>query len=903
MFAKELFSFRRTNYFAADYEEKRFMKLEQIHIDGFEKLHKLYVSENDKQYFINEHQVSIEIADELCYSCAALRMLANFSTKKDCQIIGFSKLSEFQQAFTFWLKTKSWKGIGNITNYRALIRKQKEFESLSQNGSNEHLDLLIHKNKGNQSSLKFNDQHIKIFQKSFQPQDFELTYQNYLRDCSEIKLATVSKATVYNYFKKFEEEYTKKIKASNLDNLHSQFISLSDFDIFHAQFNNDEKTSTELVNSAACLMMLNYANLKTEIKHLGFNTKESFLKETLSWLKSKNWSGLRNVNNVATLRHKTADFKNALKQGRKEGLYFLTNKKIGNKHALIFNESHQKIVLELIKTRKYFSKIQCYKDYIQECKNQSINPAGKGTISQFITKEKLFEKYQEKPRKYSISKPIEPTDEQNAILDYDDDLKINAVAGSGKTATLLEFAKTRKPTSKILYLAFNRSVKNEAKKKFKASGINNVEITTAHSLAYKQIVGQEDKHLLSSEISPVEILNSLNIDYDKINKSDKIILASHISRFFNFYCNNTTKEFSELNYLDIVFEEEARSFASKHIELIYKYAELLFRKMEIGKIRFTHDFYLKKFQLSNPKLNYDYIFFDEGQDASPAMLDVFLKQNSKKIIVGDSNQQIYAWRYAVNSLERVDFKEFELTQSFRFNREIAHLAAKIIELKKHIGTYKSFQISGLGNPEKIQSRTTIARTNLKLLEMVINDVYEKKNVKSIYFEGHISTYKFGERNSDLVDVLNLYYNKTEKIRNSFIKEFRNFKDLIYYSKKTEDSELRMLINLVLKFKGKLPSLIKGIKEIHLTNSQKFDADMIYSTVHKCKGMEYDEVNIADDFMSENEIINHYQKNNQRYNTDKLNEEINLLYVAVTRAKIRINIPDKLIPNDKSIEIR
>jgi superfamily I DNA/RNA helicase len=477
------------------------------------------------------------------------------------------------------------------------------------------------------------------------------------------------------------------------------------------------------------------------------------------------------------------------------------------------------------------------------------------------------------------------------------------VAGSGKTTTLLEYAKTRKSNSKILYLAFNRSVKNEAKKKFRAYGIKNIDITTAHSLAYQHIVGKEDRHLLSSEISPVEILNSLNIVYDNINKSDKIILASHISRFFIFYCNNTTKDFSDLNYLDIVFEEEARSFAFNHIELIYKYAELLFQKMDTDKIRFTHDFYLKKFQLLSPKLNYDYIFFDEGQDASPAMLDVFLKQTSKKIIVGDSNQQIYAWRYAVNSLERVDFIDFELTQSFRFDREIAHLAAKIIESKKHIDTYKSFHITGLGNPEQIHSRATIARTNLKLLEMAINDVYEKKNVKSVYFEGHISTYKFGERNSVLADVLNLYYNKIEKIRNPFIKEFRKFKDLIYYSKKTEDSELSMLISLVLKFKGKLPSFIQGIKEIHLTNSHKYEADMIYSTVHKCKGMEYDEVNIADDFMSENKIINHYQKNNERYNRNKLNEEINLLYVAVTRAKTRINIPDNLIPNEKSIGIR
>lgn len=82
--------------------------------------------------------------------------------------------------------------------------------------------------------------------------------------------------------------------------------------------------------------------------------------------------------------------------------------------------------------------------------------------------------------------------------------------------------------------------------------------------------------------------------------------------------------------MDIVFDEEARSFVLQHLGLINKYAALLFQKMDSGGMRFTHDFYLKKFQLSNPELDYDYIFFNEGQDASPAMLDVFLKQDSKK---------------------------------------------------------------------------------------------------------------------------------------------------------------------------------------------------------------------------------------------------------------------------------
>ena len=119
------------------------MQLEQKHINLFEKLLKLYVSESDSQYFEDKHQLSVEIAQELSYCAAALRLLSDFNTKIDCQGIGFSKVSDFQKIFHTWLKSKSWKGLSHISNLSALIRKQKEFESLQISNRDVSLDLLI----------------------------------------------------------------------------------------------------------------------------------------------------------------------------------------------------------------------------------------------------------------------------------------------------------------------------------------------------------------------------------------------------------------------------------------------------------------------------------------------------------------------------------------------------------------------------------------------------------------------------------------------------------------------------------------------------------------------------------------------------------------------------------------
>lgn len=875
------------------------MSLAKQHINLFEKLHKLYVDNNDIEALQTKYNLKQEVATEIANSAGAFRFLMEFNSNFDCQSIGFNGKQEMREAFHEWLQTKNWKGTKNITNLGVLLRKFRAFRN--ETDKINQLDGLIDKKKGNQNSLKFNDTHIDIFKSSFLPDDFEKTHQGYISKCENQNLIPVSKATVYNFYKSEKEKLTSLFNASNIEHLHAQFIKLSDFDIFHKQLDCTKELATELINSVAVLELLNYKNLKLEIKQIGFKTKSIFLKELLIWLKEKDWQGLNKMSNIQVLTRKATEFQEALKISRAEALKVVVNKKSGNRNALKFNETHQQIVLRLVKERKYKSKIQCFRDYQTECEKIELEPIGEGTVSQFINDEKLFEQFQKNARQYVAPTTINLTEEQKEILAYDDSLKINAVAGSGKTTTLIEYAKTRNQKSKFLYIAFNKSVKNEATKKFREKGIK-IDVVTAHSLAYQNVVTKENKHLLASDLSPTEIINSLAIPYDNPKeKNEKIILATHIKRFFEYFCNSSAKTIDDLNYLDIVLDNEAREFVEQHIQEISHYANLLFTKMDKTEMRFTHDFYLKKFQLNNPRLDYDYIFFDEGQDASPAMLDVFIKQNAKKIIVGDSNQQIYAWRYAVNSLEKVGFKRFELSNSFRFGRDIANLAMDSLETKKHIGTYSPTIINGLGKSKGIQTKATLARTNLKLLELAINDVFETKIVKSIYFEGHISTYKFGERNSIMYDVLNLYFNKKDIIKNSLIKEFSNFKELIGYAKKTEDNELSMLISLVMKYKGRLYSLINELKEIHLSNGQKHEADMIYSTVHKCKGMEYDEVTIANDFYTETNLIAKYSEMPTQHNVNKLNEEVNLLYVAITRAKSKINIPTELIPSKKTIE--
>ncbi|MBI3518075.1 MAG: ATP-dependent helicase [Bacteroidetes bacterium] len=485
------------------------------------------------------------------------------------------------------------------------------------------------------------------------------------------------------------------------------------------------------------------------------------------------------------------------------------------------------------------------------------------------------------------------TQEQELIVNSKGDLKINAVAGSGKTTTIVEYAKKR-PYSRILYLAFNKSVRIEAEKKFSDKGLTNVTVETAHSLAYRHIVRQNGysvKHSYKTD-EVVEILN-----LKSTQRHAEFVLANHVLKFVSYFCNSNKEKVEELDYRGVVFDSKAKTFVNTFYKDIEQNTRIFLSKMNKGEIGVTHDFYLKKFQLQNPNLYYDFILFDEGQDASPTILDVFLKQGATKIIVGDTHQQIYGWRYAINSLEQVDFPVLNLSTSFRFGKDIATLAKEVLKWKNHIKPLQEVKITGENvDTKQFKPKTTLARTNLGLLYKAIAYVSDNGHSKKLYFEGNINTYTYAEEGASLYDVLYLENKRKDKIKSKLIRSMNSLDELKDYVDKTEDVQLAMMIDLVEQYGNEIFNIINSLKELHVPDGEKEKADMVFSTVHKSKGMEYDSVQLANDFLSEKQIKKLLtETKKEELNFNKVNEEINLLYVALTRAKNTVFIPDHIVP--------
>lgn len=100
------------------------------------------------------------------------------------------------------------------------------------------------------------------------------------------------------------------------------------------------------------------------------------------------------------------------------------------------------------------------------------------------------------------------TPEQDAVINWQgSQLVVNAFADTGKTSTLVRFAEAN-PECKILYLAYNRAVRDEAEQKFPS----NVKCKTSHQLAWPQF-GRHFRHRLTANLRITDVARKINTRY------------------------------------------------------------------------------------------------------------------------------------------------------------------------------------------------------------------------------------------------------------------------------------------------------------------------------------------------------------------------------------------------------
>lgn len=454
----------------------------------------------------------------------------------------------------------------------------------------------------------------------------------------------------------------------------------------------------------------------------------------------------------------------------------------------------------------------------------------------------------------------------NLVVNEHKSVVINAYAGTGKTTLLYVMAK-KMPHKKGLYVTFNRRNADHAKLKFP----RNVTCCTAHTLALKAM-GKKFADRLKRRLTGFDIARRMNLS--PLPNMTKAITGEIVLATINAYCYSadTTIQSHHVpsDYLEFFETDIEKSF---NREVISDYArdawEILCNPEE--SLPIIHDLYLKLWALDNPTLRYDFIFLDEGQDSNPVLLDVFMKQNVQKVVTGDFFQSIYSWRGAVNAMGSITLDEkCYITQSFRYGQAIADTASTILN--------KAFEgdIRIKGCPE-INSelttnpcRTILCRTNLRLIDRAMKIYRQNHNVK-IHIVGKSSSSGHQDELTGLLNGAQDLMNGNRTIVPE-LRSFASWQEVVNYSQTDAGKQIGSLVQMVTMWP--IRSLLDTLQRIGM-NSEN-NADVVLSTVHKAKGMEWPEVELENDFRVPG-------------TANYTEEESHLLYVAITRASEKLNI--------------
>lgn len=482
-----------------------------------------------------------------------------------------------------------------------------------------------------------------------------------------------------------------------------------------------------------------------------------------------------------------------------------------------------------------------------------------------------------------------PTDEQAAICRADGKVvKANAFAGTGKSSTFVFLAESR-PKERILYVAFNKAIQTEAEARFP----QNVKARTGHSLAYRSngfVYGSVPKKL-AGDIRPYHVNGKLLESglSRMIPAASQNLYAGRVIETLKNYLVSADMEFN-LGHVSIGSSPAERQHFDGNAVLAGARKVWEWMQDPASPVPMLHDGYLKQYQLTNPRLPYDRILFDEAQDTNPVMQAIVAAQACPIAYVGDRHQGIYGFRGASNAMQTIKAdQEFGLTGSFRFGPAVADVANRLLRLKR-----EPLQIKGLGHDTKVglfdhrtHGHAFITRGNSALFHEA---VYALSSRRPFAFVGDIRGYRFDQ----IVDAYNLSVG--EQVKDAFIASFSSFDEFAEYGESMGDREVKARVRLVTTYADQIPRLVDQIHANALpyvkdADEQAANNVLVLTTAHKSKGLEFDNVRLSDDYMplwdDEGNLFDIGDASQEDI------EELNLQYVAATRARKRMELSEQL----------
>ncbi len=500
------------------------------------------------------------------------------------------------------------------------------------------------------------------------------------------------------------------------------------------------------------------------------------------------------------------------------------------------------------------------------------------------------------------------------IKNSKDNAVVSAVAGSGKTTTLIKALEKIPNDKTVLFMAFNKSIADEIKKRVPQT--NNIVVKTVHGFGYSilkqyfdfeidnkkynKLLKDITSYLLTGMKGSIEkyefnpecmgfILKMIGVvskdeNFDAKEFFDSVITLSNLGRLHfidtkNY--ENGIKKLDSLARIHSIGNEDGESHVSWYlIKVANHYTKV---------IDFTDMVYLPN-ELNHVETEkYDFVFIDECQDLNTCqrmLMEKAMKPDVGRFIaVGDEKQAIYGFAGAdVESFKKLcnlpNTKQLPLSYTYRCGSEI-------VKKVKHISSIiKSHKKNGLGmvfddySYKNIQDGDMVlCRQTFPIVSLCIRFLTEGKKAYIIGSDIGISLVKMiteCQRITEEFNMKNVFsrlYNEKEKLIEKIMSNHNITKaDALEDSYVIMFNEKIQVIEALSKGTEDPNVVITKINEIF---SDKHKVGICLSNIHKSKGLESDRV-----FILHSELMpSKYAKLPWQ-----IEQEQNLIYVAYTRAK-------------------
>jgi len=464
---------------------------------------------------------------------------------------------------------------------------------------------------------------------------------------------------------------------------------------------------------------------------------------------------------------------------------------------------------------------------------------------------------------------IKGTEEQeqiwNEIVNTDNDVIVNAGAGTGKTFTIVEGA-NRVNANRMGFLAFNKSIATELAERLP----EHVEAKTFHALGMKAVRDAVGRTKVNNWKVKNIIDGILGRDYfaQPLVKLISLVKGSMID------CTDNKEIYKLIDEYNIEFKTPREEVMG--VDLVCQILDEC--KKQTNEIDFDDMIWLPLVN-DYPLPQFDILFVDEAQDFNEMQRQLVLActKNGRCIIVGDKNQAIYGFRGADSGSMSIfenqlkargsTVNSFGLTLTWRCPKSVVAEANRYVKEFNCLETAEDGQVhvNAYLNPQK--GDMVLCRYNAPLVSAFYDLITQGKSAYILGRDMHKGLVNYVKKITKHNNM------SSEEFMNLLTVDFRvNHAKLIDADKQNQANTLSDKFECVKIFASKADTVGGIIAEIERLFNSKTKGDIQLSTVHKAKGLEADNV-----FILATERMPHPKATNMQ-------EERNICYVAITRAK-------------------